>query len=397
MGNSLKQTNVSMKSKTVTGPGVPGNLNKKIINSFRKNILAWYDSNRRRLPWRALPGYKADPYHVWLSEIMLQQTVVAAVIPYFLKFVQRWPTVHDLAAASNEEVMEAWAGLGYYARARNLHKCAKFISAEHLGAFPSDKDELQKLPGIGDYTSAAIAAIAFNQPASVVDGNVERVVARWFNVQEPLPAGKKTLRFCAGLLADGRTDRPGDFAQAMMDLGATVCMPKTPRCGSCPIRQNCGARLKGIAGELPRRAPKRAKPQKFGYIYWISNDKGQILFERRPDDGLLGGMLGLPTSKWIEREERQTLTHAPHIGILKKDITPRDLRIFHSFTHFDLELEGVCLKLSKSSVAGGDSAFWVDRGKVMSLGLPTLFKKFVRIIGHERERTPLEGTARSGL
>src|ERR1700761_5435586 len=179
MGNSFKQTNVNMKSKTVTGPGTPGNLNKKTINSFRKNVLEWYDENRRRLPWRALPGYTPDPYHVWLSEIMLQQTVVAAVVPYFLKFVQRWPRVHDLAAASNNDVMEAWAGLGYYARARNLHKCAKGVSAEYLGVFPSDQHELKKLPGIGDYTSAAITAIAFNKPASVVDGNVERVLARW--------------------------------------------------------------------------------------------------------------------------------------------------------------------------------------------------------------------------
>ena len=386
MGNSFKQTNVSMKSKTVTGPGASGNLNKKTINSFRKNVLACYDVNRRRLPWRALPGYEADPYQVWLSEIMLQQTVVTAVIPYFLKFVQRWPTVHDLAAASNEDVMEAWAGLGYYARARNLHKCAKVVSAEYLGAFPSDEDELKKLPGIGYYTSAAIAAIAFSKPASVVDGNVERVLARWFTVQEPLPAGKKTLRSCAGLLADGRTDRPGDFAQAMMDLGATVCVPKTPRCGACPIRQNCGARLKGIASELPRRIPKRAKPQKFGYIYWISNDKGQILFERRPDDGLLGGMPGLPTSEWIERKERQTLPHAANVRKLKKALTPRDLRVFHSFTHFDLELEGVCLKSSKEGIADRDGAFWVDQSKVRNLGLPALFKKFVRIMGHGSEK-----------
>ena len=192
---------------------------------FRNSLLGWYDLNRRTLPWRAPPGMVADPYHVWLSEIMLQQTVVAAVMPYFTRFVERWPTVAALAAAPQEEIMKNWAGLGYYARARNLHKCAQAVTAEYGGVFPDRQDSLRALPGIGEYTSAAITAIAFDRPATVIDGNIDRVLARYFNVEEPFPAGKKAVRHYAERLSAGRTDRPGDFAQAMMDLGATVCIP----------------------------------------------------------------------------------------------------------------------------------------------------------------------------
>lgn len=305
--------------------------------------------------------------------------MVAAVIPYFLTFVQRWPTVHDLAAASNEDIMEAWAGLGYYARARNLHKCAKVISEQHGGKFPRTRDDLVALPGIGDYTSAAIAAIAFDQPATVVDGNVERVIARWFGIHEPLPAGKKTIRFCAAKLSDGREDRPGDFAQAMMDLGATICIPKSPRCGVCPVRSGCMANSFGNANELPRRAVKRAKPRKFGFIYWISNESGQILFERRPANGLLGGMVGLPTSEWVDLAAGAMPRHPKLVTGLKTRKICRDARVFHSFTHFDLELEGRRLQTTKR-VLMGENYFWVNAEKIPSLGLPSVFKKSVNIM-----------------
>ncbi|HEY8192168.1 MAG TPA: A/G-specific adenine glycosylase, partial [Alphaproteobacteria bacterium] len=312
----------------------PQNFGRKLsetsINSFRKSLLAWYDKNRRVLPWRALPGQAADPYRVWLSEIMLQQTVVAAVIPYFLKFTERWPRVADLAAAPAEDVMSAWAGLGYYARARNLHKCVQAVAGQG-GKFPSDIESLQELPGIGDYTSAAIAAIAFDKPATVVDGNVERVVARYFKITEPLPAGKKEIRVHAGYLSDGRTDRPGDFAQAMMDLGATVCTPQSPRCGFCPVNAGCEARKAGIVEQLPARAKKVPKPYKYGHVYWITDRKGRVLFERRPDKGLLAATVGLPTSEWKEGRS----AHASFaLAALKGNRPVRDHKIFHSFTHF---------------------------------------------------------------
>ncbi len=314
---------------------------------------------------------------------MLQQTVVAAVIPYFLKFIQRWPTIHDLAAASNEEVMEAWAGLGYYARARNLHKCAKVISLEHDGKFPDFQDDLKKLPGIGDYTSAAITAIAFDKPATVVDGNVERVVARWFGIEEPLPTGKNTIRFYARKLSDGREDRPGDFAQAMMDLGATVCIPKAPRCGACPVHSGCKAFSDGNASELPKRTAKRAKPRKFGFFYWISNENGQILFERRPASGLLGGMIGLPTSEWLDSKKGRMPRHPELVKALEVMKTHKDARVFHSFTHFDLELEGRSFCMAAENAALDKNMFWIDAAKAGTLGLPSIFKKTVKIMAGE--------------
>jgi A/G-specific adenine glycosylase len=355
-------------------------MNPDHINSFRRDLLDWYDHNRRALPWRAPPGQKADPYHVWLSEIMLQQTVVAAVIPYFLKFIQRWPTVQDMAAARNEDVMEAWAGLGYYARARNLLKCARVITEERGGIFPVDQDELKRLPGIGDYTSAAIAAIAFDRPAAVMDGNVERVMARYFAISEPLPDAKKTLRVHVQGLSMDRTDRPGDFAQAMMDLGATICIPKTPRCGLCPLRNDCTAFAVGIQDSLPRRRAKSVKPQRFGYVYWASNSTGELLFEQRSEKGLLGGMPGLPTSDWSIRN-----SNPGHLEFIKPFVNksaPRELTIFHSFTHFDLELSGYVVNLADISVPAG--YFWVPEGKISHMGLPTVFKKFVRIMLHDK-------------
>ena len=358
-------------------------LSSRQIGAFRGKLLGWYDRHRRVLPWRAMSGRAALPYHVWLSEIMLQQTVVAAVIPYFQKFVEKWPTVHDLASAPQEDVMQAWAGLGYYARARNLHKCAKIVSAELKGRFPGNPETLRALPGIGDYTSAAITAIAFGKPANVVDGNVERVMARYFAIAAPLPESKKMLKAHAALLADGREDRPGDYAQALMDLGATVCTPKSPSCHSCPLNDNCAARARGIAETLPAKTAKGIKPQREGYVYWITNDKGYILLERRPEKGLLGGMAGLPTSAWAETGT--ALRHPDYLAGQDIVVPRQKLEIFHSFTHFDLRLTGKLVETKNHNFVK-NGFFWADPKKPEKLGLPTVFKKFVKLMAGNANR-----------
>lgn len=285
------------------------------------------------MPWRVSPadresGEVPDPYRVWLSEVMLQQTTVAAVKDYFLKFTAAWPTVEDLAAAEDEKVMGAWAGLGYYARARNLLKCARAVARDHNGAFPDTREELLKLPGIGPYTASAIASIAFDQSETVVDGNVERVMARLHAVETPLPKAKPELTALAGELTP--TERPGDYAQAVMDLGATICTPRSPACGICPWMSACKARVLGIQAALPAKEPKKPKPTRFGYAYVALREDGAWLLERRPDKGLLGGMLGWPCSAWSD-----TPAENPPI-----DADWRDLKIEvrHTFTHFHLRL-----------------------------------------------------------
>ncbi|HUF54942.1 MAG TPA: A/G-specific adenine glycosylase [Thermohalobaculum sp.] len=291
----------------------------------------WYARHHRDLPWRVPPGQgrRPDPYHVWLSEVMLQQTTVAAATGYFHAFTRRWPRVEALAAAPLDDVLAAWAGLGYYARARNLHACARVVAAEHGGRFPETEDALLRLPGIGRYTAAAIAAIAFGRPAVVVDGNVERVVARLFAVTEPLPAAKPALHAGAARLTPA--ERPGDHAQAMMDLGATVCTPRRPACGVCPLVTDCAGRAAGIAPGLPRKAPKRAKPDRRG-IVWLAHDPGhRVQTVRRPAKGLLGGMLALPTTEWGEGPAEGT---PPLAGDWR---TIGEVR--HTFTHFHLRLE----------------------------------------------------------
>lgn len=300
---------------------------------------------------------------------MLQQTTVPAVVPYFLKFLDRWPTVHDLAAASSEDVMQAWAGLGYYARARNLHKCAQYVSTELAGHFPDDITRLKTLPGVGDYTSAAIAAIAFNKPANVVDGNVERVMARIFAVTEPVPDSKPHLKQLAGMMAEGEITRPGDYAQALMDLGATICTPSSPKCMICPVQAFCEGQKKGIAADLPARKPKAAKPQKHGYVYWITDSKDRVLFERRGEKGMLGGTIGLPTSDWVEKAIEKS--HPPLI--IKQ--TASKVVVRHSFTHFDLELTGRTAKLDGKAP---ENFFWVPAKEVKTLGIPTLFAKALK-------------------
>lgn len=364
----------------MSGSIIPDKLPVTSINNFRKSVLDWYDLNRRVLPWRAMPGYAPDPYHVWLSEVMLQQTVVATAIPYFQNFVTLWPSVHDLARAPQDDILKAWAGLGYYARARNLHKGAHILSTEFRGIFPQTEAELKSLPGIGDYTAAAIMSIAFDLPSVVVDGNVERVVSRYFALTEPLPRVKPLIRQMAALLAKDRTDRPADYAQALMDLGATVCVPKNPRCGICPIQKNCRAHKQGIAAQLPLREAKRAKPYKRGAIYWIENTKnGHILLETRPQTGLFGGMSGFLTSEWIENGD---FSHPDAVLSLGKPKKILGSLVKHSFTHFDLELQGYKLTTTKRPSTGK----WVSPADILKSGLPSLFLKFARIIVDNKMR-----------
>ena len=301
-------------------------------------LLAWYDRHARDLPWRAPPGAPPmDPYRVWLSEIMLQQTTVAAVRDYFERFTALWPTVDALAAADEARVMAEWAGLGYYARARNLVACARTVAA--AGGFPDQRDGLAALPGIGPYTSAAIAAIAFDRPETVVDGNVERVVARLFAVETPLPAAKRPLTALAATLTPDV--RPGDFAQAMMDLGATVCTPRRPACGICPLVELCAARAAGTAAELPRRAPRAPKPVRSGVV-WVGADADAVLVERRPARGLLGGTLGFPTTGWDGTDLPPPFTAEwTDIGEVR-----------HVFTHFALNLRVLSAPLAAAPGRG---------------------------------------------
>jgi A/G-specific adenine glycosylase len=345
------------------------------VEEYRGKVLAWYDGNKRTLPWRFTGKSRPDPYMVWLSEVMLQQTTVNAVIPYFTKFLEKWPDVESLAAARSEEVMAAWAGLGYYARARNLHACAKEI-AKRGGRFPKTQNELRELPGIGDYTSAAIASIAFNRPATVVDGNVERVMARYYGIDDPLPGVKKKLKALAHDISHEQTGRPGDFAQAMMDLGATVCTPKSPKCGLCPVNAGCVSYYKGNAEKLPRRGEEKTRPTKVGYVYWVQDRKNRILVHRRPEKGMLGGMAGLPTSDWIDRKRRRELQDW-HVLKNIENGRAQD-SIHHSFTHFDLQLipKKAALAVNRKLPSG---FFWCEESDLASIGFPTLFKKALRV------------------
>lgn len=369
LGTAVEISFKAHMKKTMTVSKAQDKVKKLNINNFRKNILDWYDKHQRALPWRAVVGQTPDPYHVWLSEIMLQQTTVVTVAPYFKKFLTKWPSIHDLAEAGRDEVMHEWAGLGYYARARNLHKCAIEVSENLGGIFPQDQVGLEKLSGIGGYTSAAIRAIAFNKPANVVDGNIERVMARIHAVREPMPDSKPQLKALAGDFANGRTDRPGDYAQALMDLGATICTPKPPKCGLCPVRDMCEGRALGIAAELPAKKAKALKPQKHGNVYWIQNDKNEILFERRLEMEMLGGMLGLPTSEWALTKPTALKEHKNTKQIIK-----------HSFTHFDLTLSIYTKIHKKGEILPEKDPIWVSLSRIEELGLPTLFSKVVKLM-----------------
>ncbi len=340
-------------------------------------LLAWYDVAKRDLPWRFSGKKNVNPYHIWLSEIMLQQTTVKAVKPYYISFLELWPTIEELADEDLNEVLKAWAGLGYYSRARNLHACAQMVVDKFDGFFPEDEKELLKLPGVGAYTAAAIASIAFGKRATVVDGNVERVISRLFAVTTPLPAGKSELKALAETLTPN--ERPGDYAQAMMDLGATICSPKRPSCLICPVQKYCDANAQGIEAELPRRAPKAERPTRKGIVFVALNDDGKMLLRERPQEGLLGGMTEVPSTEWTEKgpvkEEMAGL--AP----MRADWIPVGGTVSHTFTHFKLELEVYrAFVASNSSLnlwAKPEKCRWVDCSKVMKEALPSVMKKVV--------------------
>jgi A/G-specific adenine glycosylase len=330
------------------------------------DLLAWYDRHRRDLPWRAKPGETADPYRVWLSEIMLQQTTVAAVKPYFARFLERFPTVEVLAQAPTDAVMQAWAGLGYYSRARNLHACAKAVVAEHGGRFPDTEAGLRALPGIGAYTAAAVAAIAFQQPAAAVDGNVERVVSRLFTVEDPLPKAKSLIRSLVEDLVPA--ERPGDFAQALMDLGATICTPKRPACSLCPWMAPCQARAAGLQESFPRKAAKNSGTLRRGAAFVAVREDGAVLLRTRPPSGLLGGMAEVPTSAWAGDYE-WSQGDAPLEAEWRR--LPGVVR--HTFTHFPLELTVFMAELG--DVAVPDGMRWTAREALAGEALPGVMRK----------------------
>jgi A/G-specific adenine glycosylase len=322
------------------------------------------------MPWRVVPGDVVDPYRVWLSEIMLQQTTVVTVGPYFERFVARWPTVNDLANAALDDVLHAWQGLGYYARARNMHKCAQAVVAEHDGRFPDTESGLRKLPGIGPYTAAAVTAIAFGRRAVVVDGNVERVMARKFAIPDPLPKIKPHLYELADQLTPDA--RSGDYAQAVMDLGATICTPRAPKCLLCPWAAECEGR--DFAESLPKRAPKGEKPTRRGVVFWLTNAAGAVLLRRRPESGLLGGMMEAPSTPWLETpapEGDDAWRHAP-IPIDEHGASLGVVR--HGFTHFHLELV-VYLGRAEANTAAPPDAIWCPINQLGDQALPTLMRK----------------------
>jgi A/G-specific adenine glycosylase len=329
-------------------------------SKIRSKILSWYDAHARVLPWRSKPFECSDPYHVWLSEVMLQQTTVTAVIPYFEKFISIWPNVRDLASATQDDVLREWAGLGYYSRARNLHKCAIAIVHDFNGAFPTDVKILKSLPGIGDYTSAAIASIAFDVPSVVIDGNVERVISRLHRIDIPLPDSKPIIReYAHNLFVGDNQDRPSCFAQSLMDLGATVCTPKSPKCSLCPISKYCTGFEEGDAPDYPKKRKKVKIPEKYGIAY-IYVHEGKIGVERRPEKGMLAGMVGFPTSEWEEGASDGVSSE------MEKH------KIRHVFTHFALTLYPKIIQKKTDDM--------IEFSQVEKIGMPTLFKKLWNMI-----------------
>lgn len=359
---ALKPSKVKKKELGAEKQGVE----KELPNP--RPLLSWYDRHRRIMPWRALRGEKPDPYRVWLSEIMLQQTTVATVGPYFQKFVKRWPTLKELAAAPLDDILRMWAGLGYYRRARLLHQCAQSLWETHKGVFPSDEKTLLGLPGFGPYTAAAVAAIAFDRPANVVDGNVERVMARLFAIQEPLPKAKTQLRAVAAKLVPQK--RCGDYAQALMDLGATICTPRSPKCGLCPWQNSCQAHAKGIEEALPRRAKAQPKPTRRAVAFVLLNQKGEIFLRRRPSKGLLADMMEVPSSPWQEKAASlaAALPHAP----TKAGWKTCPGQVVHVFTHFTFEIT-VAVAQTSRALPGR----WIAADNMAGEALPSVMKKII--------------------
>jgi len=351
-------------------------------------LLAWYDRHRRKLPWRPPAGERADPYRVWLSEIMLQQTGVKTVGPYFEKFVARWPDVAAMARASLDDVLRMWAGLGYYSRARNLYACAVAVMRDHGGAFPDTEEGLRTLPGIGPYTAAAIAAIAFDRRTMPVDGNIERVVSRLFAVEDPLPQAKPLIQqLAAALLADSRAgdekSRAGDSAQALMDLGASICTPKKPACSLCPLNEDCAARTRGDQETFPRKAPKKSGELRRGAAFVVTRGE-ELLVQSRPEKGLLGGMTEVPGSEWrAGQDDKAALKQAPEL----KGVTRWHRKagvVMHVFTHFPLELV-VYTATVPARTRAPDGMRWVPIATLADEALPNVMRK---VVAHGLARQP---------
>jgi A/G-specific adenine glycosylase len=357
-------------------------------------LLAWYRREGRALPWRAPPGTLQDPYKVWLSEIMLQQTTVKTVTPRFIDFVRRWPDVNALARGELGEVLAAWAGLGYYARARNLHACARVVAKEHGGKFPDTEEALRALPGIGAYTSAAIAAIAFGRQASPVDGNIERVIARLFAIETPLPAAKPQIKALAAQVTP--KTQAGDFAQAMMDLGAMICTPRRPACGLCPVRPSCRGFAAGLAEQLPYKAVKAERPTRRGTAFVAIREDGAVLLRERPPKGLLGGMLETPSTPWEEGPQSEAAEkHAPFEASWKK--LPGS--VSHAFTHFHLELTVLRAEILRDAelldAADPARCRWVGKRDLAGAALPTVMRKVLAHALGERSAAPKKRDART--
>lgn len=364
---SIHATSLAMPRQVIADPPLyEGPKPSAIIEP----LLEWYDSQKRVLPWRAKNGTTPDPYAVWLSEIMLQQTTVQAVIPYFERFFSHYPTIHDLAAAPLESVLHDWAGLGYYSRARNLHACAQYVVAKFGGQFPSDVDTLKTLKGIGPYTAGAICAIAFNKQAVVIDGNVERVLCRLYGLVSPLPAVKTEIKAVAApIYFSPANTAPADLPQAFMDLGARVCIPANPRCALCPLTNVCVGYKAGIAASLPKRTPKKPLPQRVGILFVVRNKSGDILTVKRPDSGLFGGMRAYPTTDFVSAD---ILPAVPdYISKVGKHIG----EVRHVFTHFALTLQIV----EATAKNPPDDHKWMPHAE-LSTGLPSLFKKAWRLM-----------------
>lgn len=338
------------------------------VSSVTTKLLRWYDCNRRELPWRAPPGGIVNPYHVWLSEIMLQQTTVSAVKPYFVNFLERWPSVEELSLAELDEILHAWQGLGYYSRARNLHKCAKEVMTKWSGKFPESEANLLSLPGVGPYTAAAVAAIGFGKDAVPVDVNIERVIARLYAIDKPLPSRKVDIkRFAKTLLPKQRT---GDFAQALMDFGAIVCRRKKPRCSICLLKKECAGFKQGDPERLPFHPPKKIRPTRYGTVFWLECEDGSVLVQRREEMGLLGGMIEFPSSPWQDElpVESVLLSYAPSDASWEKI----EGTVKHVFSHFYLVLD-----IRKASILNKipENSMWCKPADFNKLALPTLMKK----------------------
>jgi len=347
-------------------------------------LLAWYDAGHRDLPWRPRDGSLGDPYHVWLSEVMLQQTTVAAVIPYYKTFLNLWPTLVDLAAANDGDVMTAWAGLGYYSRARNLLACARTVEAKYGGVFPGTVSEIKALPGCGPYTASAIAAIAFGVKTAAVDGNVERILARLMDDDTLLPQFKGKAQGLADGLAS--VDRPGDFVQASIELGALICRPKSPKCDVCPWGDWCQSRQAGTVIDRPKRPLKVERPKRYGLVYWVeqaqSHDQAKVWVVRRPPKGLLGGMLALPSPDWSVCDG--PLPPEVPDGASAWDVTVMNAPVRHIFTHFSLELTVIRVSVPNATTdtevcqAFGDGQ-WQKTCNISAAGFPTVFKKVIKV------------------